>query len=136
MQTADDSIKGPSQTLRLTLVLYIFKWVLYFNSVIIGNQIKYYIAKNRGNLLNIQYGFYSYALPLSAMIACYWKGIYQELKEVNVWNMNIWSVLLEGHQFSLFLWQEELKHWMPREVTTKWYLTSWNKYTNTQPWHL
>ena len=71
MQTADDSIKGPSQTLRLTLVLYIFKWVLYFNSVIIGNQIKYYIAKNRGNLLNIQYGFYSYALPLSAMIACY-----------------------------------------------------------------
>ena len=58
----------------------------------------------------MQYGFYRYALPLSAMIACFWTGIYQELKEVNVWNMNVWSVLLEGDKFSLFLWQEGLKH--------------------------
>ena len=58
----------------------------------------------------MQYGFYRYALPLSAMIARYWTGIYQELKEVNVWNMNVWSVLLEGDKFSLFLWQEGLKH--------------------------
>ena len=29
-------------------IIYMFKLVLYFNSVIISNQIKYYLARNRG----------------------------------------------------------------------------------------
>ena len=71
MQTADDNSKVILQAFQLTLVLYIFKLVLYFNSVIISNQIKYYLARNRGDFLQIQYGFYRHALPLSAMIAFY-----------------------------------------------------------------
>ena len=57
VQTADDNSKVISQEFQLTLVLYIFKLVLYFNSVIISNQIKYYLARNRDNFLQIEYGF-------------------------------------------------------------------------------
>ena len=107
MQTADDNSKAISQAFQLILVIYIFKLVLYFNSIIISNQIKYYLEGI--TVLQIQYGFYSHALPLSAMIACYWKNTYQEFKEVNAWNMNVWSIMVEGRKVSLFFWQEELK---------------------------
>ena len=53
VQTADDNNKDTSQILQLTLVLYIFKLVLYFNSIIISNQIKYYFAINGGDFLLI-----------------------------------------------------------------------------------
>ena len=46
------------------LVLYIFKLVLYFSSIIFSNQMKYYLVINRGNLLQIQYGFYRLALQI------------------------------------------------------------------------
>ena len=54
MQAADDNSKVISQAFQLTLVLNIFKLVLYFNSIIIRNQIKYYLARNRGNFMQIQ----------------------------------------------------------------------------------
>ena len=133
VQTADGNSKVISQAFRLTLVLYIFKFVLYFNSVIISNQINYYLGRNRGNFLQMQYGFYRHALPLSPLIA-YWRNTYQKLKEVNAWNINSWSIMVKSHKLSLFLWQEELKWWMPWELTMNWYLTSWNKYK--EPCHL
>ena len=74
MQTADDNNKVISQALQLTLVLYILKLVLYFNSIIISNQINYYLARKRGNFMLIQYSFSRHAWfadSLSAMIACY-----------------------------------------------------------------
>ena len=55
VQTADDNSKVISQAFELTLALNIFKLVLYFNSVIISNQIKYYLARNRGNLILCKY---------------------------------------------------------------------------------
>ena len=39
VQTADDNRKVTSRVLQLTLVLYIFKLLLYFNSFVISNQI-------------------------------------------------------------------------------------------------
>ena len=57
MQAADDNSKVISQAFQLTLVLNNFKLALYFNSVIINNQIKYYLTRNRGNFMQIQYGF-------------------------------------------------------------------------------
>ena len=45
-------------------ILYIFKLVLYFNSFIISNQVKYYLTRNRWNFLQIQYGFYGHALQI------------------------------------------------------------------------
>ena len=54
VQTAGDNSKVISQAFRLTLVLYIFKLVLHFNSSITRNQIKYHLARNRGNFLQIQ----------------------------------------------------------------------------------
>ena len=60
VQIADDYSKVTSKALQLTLVLYIFKLALYFNSIIFSNQIKHYLAINRGNFLQIQYGFYRY----------------------------------------------------------------------------
>ena len=47
MQTADDNYKDTLEALRLTLVSNIFKLVLYFNSFIISNEIKYDLALNR-----------------------------------------------------------------------------------------
>ena len=41
VQTTDGNGKVISQALQLTLVLYIFKVVLYLNSIIIVNQMKY-----------------------------------------------------------------------------------------------
>ena len=64
VQTADDISEVISQAIQLTLVLYIFKLVLYFSSIIISNQIKYYLARNRRNFLQIQCGFYSHTLQI------------------------------------------------------------------------
>ena len=61
VKTSDDNRKVVSQALWLTLVLYIFKLVLYFNWIIISNQAKYYLPINRENFLQIQYGFYRHA---------------------------------------------------------------------------
>ena len=62
VQTADGKMKVISQAFQLTLALYISKSVLYFNSIIISNQSKYYLAINRENFLQIQYGFCRHAL--------------------------------------------------------------------------
>ena len=61
MQIADDNSKVTSEALQLTLVLHIFKLVLDFNSIIINNQIKYHLEINRGDFLQIWYGFYRHA---------------------------------------------------------------------------
>ena len=45
------------QVLLLTLVVCIFKLALYFNSIIISNQINYYLVINGGDFLQIEYGF-------------------------------------------------------------------------------
>ena len=70
MQTADDNRKVISQAFKLTLVLYVFKLVLYFNSIIISNQTRYYLPINRENFLQVQLQAW-FAGSLSAMIACY-----------------------------------------------------------------
>ena len=64
MQTAGDKSKVISQALQLTLISCIFKPVLYFHSGIISNKIKYYFPINRGNFMQIQYGFYRHALQI------------------------------------------------------------------------
>ena len=64
MQTANGNSRVTSQATKVTLVLHIFKLVLYFNSTIISNQIKYYLVINIGNFLQIQYGFYMHALQI------------------------------------------------------------------------
>ena len=69
MQTAVDKSEVTSQAPQVTLVLYIFKLVLYFNTSIVRNQIKYYLERI----------FYRYSMALqacfadslSAMMACY-----------------------------------------------------------------
>ena len=67
VQAADDFSQVILQTFPLNLVLYISKLVLYFNSIIISNQIKYYLARNKGNFLQIKYGFFRHVLPLSTV---------------------------------------------------------------------
>ena len=44
VETDDENSKVISQTSQLTLALHILKLVSYFNSIIISNQIKYYLA--------------------------------------------------------------------------------------------
>ena len=68
--------------------------VLYFNWIITSNQITYYLPINRDNFLQIQYDFHLYDLQIhyQLMIACYWKNMYQELNEVNAWNVTVWSI--------------------------------------------
>ena len=99
MRTADDNRKVTSEALEVTLVLHIFKLALYFNSGIISNQIKYYLATDRKNVLQIQYKFYRHTLQIHyQLLACYWKSmarIYQELKEVNVWNVTVGGIMVK-----------------------------------------
>ena len=61
--------KITSQALQLTLVLYIFKLVLYFNLIIVSDEIKYYLAINRGNFLQIQYGFHRHNFQIHSQLA-------------------------------------------------------------------
>ena len=61
--------KLTSQALQLTLVLYIFKLVLYFNLIIVSNEIKYYLAINRGNFLQIRYGFHRHNFQIHSQLA-------------------------------------------------------------------
>ena len=49
---------------QLYLVLYIYKLLLYFNSTVINNQIKYYLTTNRGKFLQMQDDFYMCALQI------------------------------------------------------------------------
>ena len=54
--------------------LYIFKLVLYLDTTAISNQIKYYLTTNRGNFLEIQYGFYRYALLADLLLLIVERG--------------------------------------------------------------
>ena len=70
----------------------------YFNSIIISNQIKYYLAIKRGNSADTLW-FNSHALQIhySAMMVCYLKSMYQELEKVNAWNVTVWTIIVKGH---------------------------------------
>ena len=58
MQTAVDKSEVTSQAPQVTLVLYIFKLVLYFNTSIVRNQIKYYLERI----------FYRYSMAFTGML--------------------------------------------------------------------
>ena len=92
VQTADDNSKVISQLLQLILALYIFRLVLCFNSII-SDQIKCYLADT------VWYWKAYFSDSLSAMIACYWKSVYQKLKEVNAWNVTVWSIMVKCYCF-------------------------------------
>ena len=62
VQTADDDSKLTSKAFYTTFVLYSFKLVLYLDTTAISNQIKDNLTTNRGNFLEMLYGFYRYAL--------------------------------------------------------------------------
>ena len=62
VQTTDDNSKLTSKTFQMIFKLYSFKAVLYLDTAAISNQIKYYLTTNRWNFLEMQCGFYRYAL--------------------------------------------------------------------------
>ena len=66
-QTGNGNSKVTSQASQVTLVLCIFKLVLYFNSSIISNQIKYYLAINRRN-------FYRYSMAFTGRVCRFTMG--------------------------------------------------------------
>ena len=124
MPTVDNNCKVTSQTLKLTLVWYIFKLLLYFNYIIISNQNKSYLAINRGSVLQIRYGFYRHALQIHYQP--WWLVIEREAWSSNKvafgtwmfgdsWRKFIKALLL--HKISFFFGQEELRLWTPRAVT-------------------
>ena len=111
MPTVDNNCKVTSQTLKLTLVWYIFKLVLYFNYIIISNQNKSYLAINRGSVLQIRYGFYRHALQIHYQP--WWLVIEREAWSSNKvafgkwmfgdsWRKFIKALLL--HKISFFFW--------------------------------
>ena len=59
--TADDKSKFISQASQLTLALHNLKLVIHFYSIIISNQIKYYLATNRGSFCQIPNDSYRHA---------------------------------------------------------------------------
>ena len=62
MKTADDNGKLTSKAFQTTFVLCSFKLVLCLDTTAISNQIKCNLTTIRGNFLEMQYGFYRYAL--------------------------------------------------------------------------
>ena len=89
--------KVTSQALQVNLVLYVFKLVLYFNSSIFSNQIKYYLAIKRRNFLQVQYDFYRHALQIDNHL--WWLVIKKTCakKEVNVWSVTVGGIMVKGH---------------------------------------
>ena len=115
----DDNSKVTSQVLQLSLVLYIFKFALYFNSIIISNQIRYYLAINRGYFLQIQHGFYRNTFLIHYQL--WWLVIERACTKnsrklvLRTWLFGAlwWKfatawLLYEVIQVSLLFWQEEL----------------------------
>ena len=119
-----------SQAPQVTLVLYISKLVLYFNSSIISNQIKYYLAKNRRNFLQIQHGFYRHALQIHYQL--WWlanergctKNSRKLMPGTGLLGPSSWKVI---KALSLY----EIVHVIfffffdKRSCNKDWYLTSW-----------
>ena len=111
-----------SQALQLTLELYISKSYWYPNS---GQSRS--VTKSSITWQYIEGTFCRwvcllqtcFADSLWATIACDWKSMYHEFKEINAENVTIWSI----------------SKWMT--VSDKdWYLTSWDKYPDTESCHL
>ena len=61
-KTADGNSQFTSKAFQTSFVLCRFKLVLHLDTTAITNQIKYYLTRNRGNFLEMQYGFYGYTL--------------------------------------------------------------------------
>ena len=99
VETDDGNSKVISQTSRLTLALYILKLVLYFNSIIISNQIKYYLAINRWSFHQIRYDFYKHAFRIHNQQ--WWLVIERACTKSSVsrtwlfvaswWNVTVWN---------------------------------------------
>ena len=97
VQRADDNRKAILQALQSTLVLYIFKFVLYFNWIFISNRTMYYLPDTvwlSADTVWLLHG--CFANLLFTMIACNWNSMYQELKEVNGWNVTVWSIMIKA----------------------------------------
>ena len=75
VQTTHENSKVTSRAPQLTVALDILKLVLYFNSSIITNQIKDYLAINRRNFVEIQYGFYRHAFQIQIHYQLRWRVI-------------------------------------------------------------
>ena len=132
MQAAGDNIKVTSQAPQVTLVLYIFKLVLYFNSSITSKQIKYLLATKRRNFLQIHYGFYKYALQIHYRLWCL---VIERVCTKNLRKLMSETWLLEASwwkffkAFSLYeIVHVNLFFFDRRSCDKDWYLTSW---TNT-----
>ena len=59
---AYDNSNLTSKAFQTTFVLFSFKLVLDLNTTATSNQIKNYLTTNRGNFLEMQYGWYRYVL--------------------------------------------------------------------------
>ena len=114
MKRQDGKKKVISQAFLLTLALYIFKSVLYFNSIIISNQSKYYLAINRENFLQIQYGFCRHALLIHYHL---WQLVIERACTKNSRKLMQVCFLTGGAEIM-------------NAQGSDWYLTSKNKYTD------
>ena len=110
--TADDNRKVFSQ---LTLVLYNFKLVLYFNWIIISNQIKYYLP-----IKELIFCWYSMAFTgmLCRFTISYYSLLLKEhvprtQKEVNSWKViaftMISSIMVNVHESFVTVWNRSCK---------------------------
>ena len=136
VQTADNKSKFTSQAPQVTLVLFIFKLIFYFNSSIISNQIKYYLAINTENFLQVQYGFYRQTLPIHYQLwwlvierACT-KNLRNLISGTWLFGASWWKVikalsLYEIVYINLFFFFDR------KSSDEDWYLTSWTS-TMTQ----
>ena len=145
MPTVDNNCKVTSQTLKLTLVWYIFKLVLYFNSVIISKQNKSYLAINRGSALQIRYVFYRHALQIHYQP--WWLVIEREVWNSNKLAFGTWMFGGSWQKFIKALLLHKIVHvsfflgkrsW-DCECPEQWQefvFDCWGKYTDTEPCHL
>ena len=151
MQTADYNSKVTSQAFQLTLVLHIFKLALYFNLIIVSNQIKYYLVINRGNFLQIRYGFYKHTFQtqLHYQLYVWWLVIGRACTKnsrklmpgmwlfgASWWKVNKALLLYEVVHVSLFFLTVGAEIVNANGSDKDWHLTRWTKYTGAESCHL
>ena len=139
-QMTTEKLQFPSTLINFSTIY--FQLVLYFNWIIISNQVKYYLSINRENFLQIQYGFYRHALQIRylLMIACYWKNMYLErdrLGHHDESSLNLCYCMKSFMEVCLFVFLRGGTEIVNAQSSDKdWYLTSRNKYTDINACYL
>ena len=118
--------------------------VLHLDTTAISNQIKYCLTTNRGNFLEMQYGFYKYALLADLIWLVVERTFMKNSRKAGTWlfGASLWKIikslwLVKYSSKFVFIDRRSWNSQCPRQGCGMHQYLSWldsqNKYTDTEP---